>query len=152
MTNVDETAQVTLDEEEVRCSVEEVLDALAETMPVLLESAPSADTTSTLQGTIAIVGEEPATLTVRADMATCRKFAVGWSLAGPGEPSNDDAIDAMSEFVNIIGGSVKAVFAAESSLGIPVVEVIDAEAGSNPADLLTVEHPIGRIEVGLEPQ
>lgn len=156
MTDIDQTTASTIDVDEVRCSVEEVLDALAETMPVLLEAPPTADPSAagaTYRGSIAIIGDQPATAHVTVNGSTCIKLALGWSMVeGDDGPTLEDATDAMGEFVNIVGGSVKAIFDAESSLGLPEVEVIPAQAGPGPADptAVLVDHPIGSVWIRVD--
>jgi hypothetical protein len=151
MTQAQQTTAGLIDENEVHDSVEETLDALVETMPVLLEASPAVSADSTLSATIAISGEQPATVTVRAGLDTCARLAVGWALAGPDDPSISDAVDAMGEFANIIGGSVKSIFECESSLGLPAVEVLEAASGPGDwADLLVVDHRVGRIGIRID--
>ena len=101
-------------------------------------------------GEITIIGDEPATLTIRTDLHTCGRLAIGWSLVGPEGASREDALDAMGEFANVVGGSVKFCFESESHLGLPEVEILD-EASDVPdlVNPVVILHQIGRIEIQL---
>ncbi|MCP3989471.1 MAG: hypothetical protein GY724_10375 [Actinomycetia bacterium] len=154
MSDIDTVGTPPVDEEEVIDSIEEVLDALGATMPDLLGPSPDGPDqaklgVTTFRGTIAIIGDNPAIVTIDTDGMTAAKLAVGWSLSGPEGPALPDAIDAVGEFVNIVGGAVKAVFHAESSLGLPTVEPLEATTRSSDPDILVIDHPIGRIDIKI---
>ncbi len=156
MSDIDTAGIPSVDTEEVTDSIEEVLDALAATMPDLLGPSPGGPDQATVEvttfeGTIAIIGEEPAVVTVDIDGTTAAKLAVGWSLSGPEGPALSDVVDAVSEFVNIIGGAVKAEFDIESSLGLPTVETLNAATRSTDPNIITIvaDHPIGRIVIRI---
>ena len=142
-----------IDEREIADSVEEVLDALGQTMPVLLGPSPEGPDQVLLdqtefRGRIAVIGPEPCMITIDASGAMAAKLALGWALAGPDGPTMADSTDAQGEFVNIVGGAVKAVFDAESSLGLPVIEVLDEASPPGDPDVV-VDHPIGRIDIAV---
>ncbi len=153
MSDIDTVGTPSIDYEEVIGSVEEVLDALGDTMPDLLGPSPAGPDQATLEatmfkGTIPIIGPEPAIVTIDTDGTTAAKLAVGWSLSGPNGPAFPDAVDALGEFVNIIGGAVKAALDTESSLGLPAIETLDATTRSSDPDVI-IDHPIGRIDIRI---
>lgn len=139
------TARIDVDDEEISESVVEVLDALMDAMPILA-TATTADATSSLQGAISIDVQQPVQLTIRTTMATGLKLAEGWCLAEETGPTETDAIDAMGEFTNLVGGSMKFLFSEESALGLPVVET-DAEPAER--HWIEVDHTVGVFHVEL---
>lgn len=148
MNNLSEA--ISLDEESVTEAMLEVLDALLEAMPVLGE-APSASTSLHLQGVIDIICSTPTHLTVRTDQATGFKLAEGWGLTGEDGPTETDASDAMSEFTNLVGGSMKFLLAEESSLGLPKVDTIDATHDRSQRMWVEVHHQVGHFRVDVRP-
>ena len=142
--------------EEVNLSIDEVLTAMGEAMPALFEPLPPetdpALAETTFVGTIDIIGDEPATATITVEGTTCGHLAVGWGLVEGSAPSIEDAADAMSEFVNIVGGSIKTIFDTESSLGLPSVGKSNEPvgAGADDPDTTIVHHVVGSIQVHVK--
>jgi chemotaxis protein CheX len=152
MSELDTLGPLSIDVEEVSGSVEEVLDALGQTMPMLLGSNPDGPDQTVLEqtefrGSIAVIGPEPLMITIDANGAMAAKLALGWSLAGAEGPNMADATDALGEFVNIVGGAVKAVLNDESSLGLPTIEALDEAGPSSDPEVITIDHAIGRIDI-----
>ncbi len=142
---------VDIEDEEIREAMVEVLDALLDAMPGLDEPAGAASSV-TLQGSIEIHSAASPALSIRTNQAVARKLAVGWSLVGEdGSPSDEDAADAMSEFTNLAGGSMKFLFSEESALGLPAVESFDQTPDCGSRHWVDVDHPIGHFQVELHP-
>lgn len=142
---------VEIEEDEIRESMLEVLDALLDAMPALEEPVGAASAV-TLQGTIEILTPASPALSIRTNQAVARKLAVGWSLVGDdGSASDADAVDAMSEFTNLAGGSMKFLFSEESALGLPKVQSFDQTPEYETHHWVDVDHPVGYFQVELHP-
>lgn len=138
----------TIDPEEVEGLAAEVLDALIETMPELLAGQPPVAPGTWLAGQIAFLGGPPAEATILVEAELGARLAVAYGLVEGGAPELEDAIDAFGEFVNVMGGSLKAAFDEETSLGIPAVET--REQGAIEAEgFTTVDHPVGRLLISI---
>ena len=146
----DLSAVMAVDEESITESLYEVLDALVEAMPVL-QTAHAPATSTHLEGVIDIMCSTPAHLTVRTDQATGFKLAEGWGLVGEDGPSEVDASDAMSEFTNLVGGSMKFLLSEESSLGLPEVVTFDSTVDEEPRSWVDVDHAVGHFRVEIRP-
>ena len=146
----DLSAVMAVDEESITESMYEVLEALAEAMPVI-QTAHAPATSTHLEGVIDILCSTPAHLTVRTDQATGLKLAEGWGLVGEDGPTEIDAKDAMGEFTNLVGGSMKFLLSEESSLGLPEVTTLDAAADEEVRSWVDVDHPVGHFRVEIRP-
>lgn len=152
MTNtesVSSTTSTSINLEEVGELAGEVLDALADTMPALLDG-PLSDAAGTwLVGKVAFVGGPPAaeaTIVTSTDLGA--RLAVAYGLVEEGGPQLEDAIDAFSEFVNVMGGSLKAAFEEVTTLGIPSVNVVEGVAPQGP-EFVAVDHAVGSLSVSI---
>ncbi len=139
---------LSIDPEEVEGLALEVLDALSETMPELLERSSSIAPGTWLMGKVAFLNGPEAEATIFAEASLGARLAVGYGLVPDGAPELEDAVDAFGEFVNVMGGSLKAAFDDETSLGIPSVEVRDQGAPAN-GEFVDVDHPIGYLAVSI---
>lgn len=150
MTDVQSSAPSELiDPHELAESVSEMLDALLDTHPEMLDVATDADDTA-VEGLIEILGATPALARIHGEMPLAQRIAAGFGLVGDdGQPSTGDAVEAFSEFVNLAGGAIKLLIADESSLGIPAVSIIDFDqAGGD--EFVLVEHALGLLAVHVQ--
>lgn len=151
----DQTDLAPIDDMEIEESMMEFLDALAEAMPGLswdIGGAP--DNSGVLRGTIDVLTTAPvARLVVQTDTRTAMKLAEGWDLTSETGPSEQDARDAMSEFTNIAGGSMKFLIDDESSLGLPTIASLQQDDAARTAPPVTIHHAVGtfRVELALTP-
>ncbi len=139
-----------IDPQELTESVSEMLDALLDTNPHMLEVAIEEGSEAAVEGLIEILGATPALAKVHGGMTLALRLAHGFGLVGDdGTTSLGDAVEAFSEFVNLIGGALKLLIADESSLGIPAVSIIDADhAGGD--EFILVEHELGMVAVHVQ--
>lgn len=137
-----------IDEQSVNESVIEVLDALLEAMPTLA-GEPRPPTGTTLQGTIDVLCDAPARIHLRTAEATGLKLAEAWHLVGQDGPQAEDAIDAVSELTNLVGGSIKILFEQESSLGIPSVTSFEGAPEPDDHPWIDVFHDSGHFQLQL---
>ncbi|MEM9133351.1 MAG: hypothetical protein AAF962_01635 [Actinomycetota bacterium] len=149
MTDVQPSAPTDLiDPEELTESVSEMLDALLDTNPQMLEVSTTG-IEGAVEGLIEILGATPALARVHGEMSLALRLAAGFGLVGDdGQASLGDAVEAFSEFVNLVGGALKLLIADESSLGIPAVSIIDADnAGGD--EFVLVEHALGLLAIDV---
>jgi hypothetical protein len=146
----DQVTAPLLDTEELIAIVTELLDALM--MNANTDIDPSIGMTggsgnhNAFTGTVTINnGDSPGRLTIDTDQSTCETLARCWGLVGPEGPTHDDALDALAEFVNVVGGTVKSAFEEETFVGIPEVsEGIGELPAMDPAEVF---HALGQFHV-----
>lgn len=85
-----------------------------------------------LRGTIAISGGWHGTLVLELAASEAQAAACIMLDLKPGEASDDDAREIVSELTNIVGGNVKALLESPSKLGLPAVERIAGPAWPGP--------------------
>lgn len=113
---------------------------------------PGTETGPLLEARIGIRGDRPTELRVAASEATARCVAAAWFGLDAAECGTQDALDAMAELANVVGGAVKPFLDGDHLLGLPVVAV-----ASQLADLArdgvsaTIEHPVGILLAELRP-
>ncbi|MGH1492881.1 MAG: hypothetical protein ACRBK7_26385 [Acidimicrobiales bacterium] len=137
-----------IDPEEIEGMAGELLDALFETMPALASNSTSALSETWLSGRIAFLGGPPAEATIVANAEIGARLAVGYQLVDEGAAELEDAVDAFSEFINVMGGSLKAAFDEQTALGIPVVQVVDRQFGET-EDFVVIHHPVGQLSISI---
>lgn len=138
------------DTEELWESIAEMLDALLETSPQMMQITGEEDGNA-LEGVVEILGASPTLVRVQCELGLGRRLAFGYGLVDDdGVPQLGDAVEAFSEFVNLMGGALKLLIEAETSLGIPSVELIQLQdAGGE--DFVIVDHTLGALAVQLVP-
>lgn len=122
----------------------EVLDALVMNAGLDLEAPippePGIEATP-ITGKIVVHADVEARLVVDTDAQACAKLARFWSLVGDDGATAEDAADALGELCNLVGATVKTVFAEESHVGIPSVT-----EGTGPvweSEEVTIHHTTG---------
>jgi hypothetical protein len=150
MTNTESPAigEPSIDQDEVHALASEVLDAVSETMPALFEGAPGIADGTWLVGHVAFLGGAHAEATIATPAELGARLALAYGLVADGEPELEDAVDAFGEFVNVMGGSLKAAFEHVTTLGIPTVEAVAAWDGGD-GEFVTVDHPVGHLLVSI---
>ena len=137
-----------IDPGELTESVSEMLDALLDTSPEMLEVSTSGHD-GAVEGLIEILGATSAMVRVHGEMALALRLAAGFGLVEDGAEANlGDAVEAFSEFVNLVGGALKLLITDESSLGIPAVNIIDGDQAGGDHFIL-VDHALGLVAIDV---
>lgn len=135
-----------IDSEELEAIIREVLDALVVNAGMdpegPLPPEPGVDP-GPMHGIIPVEASTEARLVIECDTRVCAGLARCWGLIGPDGASLDDARDALGELCNLVGATVKTVFAEESSVGIP--DVIQGPAPAWDPEVVEVLHGAGRF-------
>lgn len=151
MTNTESASPATstpVDPQEVQGLAEEVLDALGDAMPDLLSGPLSNDEGTWLVGRVAFLDGPAGEATVVSNVDLGARLALAYGMVEQGVPELEDAIDAFSEFVNVMGGSLKAAFEDVTTLGIPTVKVVEGACPQG-AEFVIVDHPVGLLSVSI---
>lgn len=111
------------------------------------EQQSSAETL--LCASVTIEGEFDGQLVVRCNETTARRLAAGMFDEGPDELPHADVADGLGEIANQVGGVVKTLVPAPSSLGLPTVV---AAGGAAHTDLpflssVSLDRAEGRVDV-----
>lgn len=137
--------------------IEELQEILLETLENVVEAMAGGvcpptdcgDPTKIIEAQVPIVGELQGMLTVRVNEPTGLGLAAVWAGMDPQELDAQDALDTMSEFCNVFGGTAKTVLPAETSLDVPQVRSGTAAELGPLAGSAPVGHELGVFEVQL---
>jgi CheY-specific phosphatase CheX len=102
-----------------------------------------------LSASVTIEGQFDGQLVVRCTETTARRLAAGMFDEDPDELPHADVADALGEVANQVGGVVKTLVPAPSSLGLPVVVAAGAAAQADLPFLSSVslDREEGRVDV-----
>lgn len=113
---------------------------------------PAVDAGPLLEARIGIRGDRPTELRVAASEATARCVAAAWFGIDAGACGSQDALDAMAELANVVGGAIKPFLDGDHLLGLPVVASASELADLDPDGVsATIEHPVGILLAELRP-
>ncbi len=129
----------------------ETLESLVETMADgECRASTTGDPGLVLEAQVPIVGEMEGVITVRAIESVALGLAAIWAGCEPEELETQDALDTMSEFCNVFGGTAKTVLPDATSLDMPSVRAAPAKDFEPLSDSVSVSHDLGILEVQLK--
>ncbi|GEM_PF-6114143 len=129
----------------------ETLESVVETMAGgVCRASTSGDPGLILEAQVPIVGEMEGMITVRAIEPVALGLAAVWAGCDPEELETQDALDTMSEFCNVFGGTAKTVLPDETSLDVPSVRAASAMELELLSGSVSIYHDLGVLEVQLK--
>lgn len=100
--------------------------------------------------TVAIIGEEQATIIIRTDEAVARYYAMLMFEQTDETLAEVDITDSLLELTNVLGGAAKTLFAGECSLNLPLLLGDPAAHDSAPSQV-TLALAGGYVQMLLHP-
>jgi chemotaxis protein CheX len=77
----------------------------------------------TVSASVSVTGEWSGHVVVACGADLGRQIAAGFLMADASDINDDDLSDAMGEFANVVGGSVKSMMPGPSKLSLPVAVI-----------------------------
>ncbi len=131
--------------------IHEMLDGISEaSIPAGLPNQPAGHDGVTIESYVPILSEdERAILTVRVPAPTALALAGGLIGEHPGELGIDDARETLAELTNVLAGSAKSLFDAETALDVPTSAAGPTGTFPDLSGSVMIEHFLGTFEVHL---